>query len=57
MNPTDIKDQRMTKAEAEVEMIRAILGLHVLHDTVEAVRVLHDQGKPQFERLRGERKP
>lgn len=42
----------MSDVEAELVLIRTILGLSGIQDTVSAVRVLHDEGREEFERLR-----
>jgi len=39
------------KAEAEIILIRIILGLSPIHDTVAAVRVLHEQGRAALENI------
>jgi hypothetical protein len=43
------------KMRGELLLIRLILGLNPIHDPVECVRVLHEEGKEAFEKLRGER--
>lgn len=44
--------ERLRKVEAEMVCIRAILQLEPWHDAAESVRVLHDDGRGEFERLR-----
>jgi hypothetical protein len=41
--------------KAQLTLIRVVLGLSPIHDPVEAVRVLHDEGREAFEKLRGAR--
>ena len=41
------------KMEAQLRLIRVILGLNPIHDPVECVRVLLDEGRGAFEALRG----
>lgn len=43
------------RLESQMLLIRLILGLNPIHDVVEAVRVLHDEGPEAFAKLRGER--
>ena len=38
---------------AQLTLIRVVLGLSPIHDPVEAVRVLYEQGRPAFEATRG----
>lgn len=40
-------------ADGQVLLIRTILELQPLHSTVEAVRVLYEQGRDAFEAMRG----
>ena len=40
---------------AQMLLIRVTLGLNPIHDVLTAVRVLHDEGREAFEKLRGER--
>ncbi len=41
------------KMRAQITLIRTILGLSPIHDPVEAVRVLYDDGREAMEKLRG----
>lgn len=43
--------QRM---QSQLLLIRHILGINPVHDVVDAVRTLHDEGKVAFERKRGD---
>lgn len=45
-----------SKMQAELVLIRTVLGLSPVHDVVAAVRVLHDEGRAAFEELRGPRR-
>jgi hypothetical protein len=40
-----------TKGDAEITLIRSILRLSAIHDVVEAVRILHDEGREAFDAL------
>lgn len=44
----------MTREESQLLLIRVTLHLNPIHDPVEAVRVLYEEGRDAFERLRGE---
>jgi hypothetical protein len=41
------------KMRGQLLLIRVVLGLSPIHDPVEAVRVLYEQGREAFEQLRG----
>lgn len=43
------------KMRNELLLIRVVLGLSPAHDPVTAVRVLYEEGREAFEKLRGER--
>jgi hypothetical protein len=43
----------MDKHEAQIVLIREILGLSAIHDPVECVRILYEQGRESFEKARG----
>lgn len=43
------------KMRAQMLLMRVTLGLNPCHDLLECVRLLHDKGRDEFERLRGER--
>jgi hypothetical protein len=43
------------RLEAQMHLIRVTLGLNPIHDVLTAVRVLHDEGREAFEKLRGPR--
>jgi hypothetical protein len=40
-----------TRGDAEITLIRSILRLSAIHDVVEAVRILHDEGREAFDAL------
>lgn len=40
--------------QAQLLLIRVILGLNPIHDPVECVRILFEDGREAFERVRGE---
>lgn len=44
------------KSDADIQMwrIRMLLGLNPVHDPSELVRVLYEEGREAFEKLRGE---
>jgi len=42
----------MTKDQAEITLIRTILGLTEMHDTVAAVKLLYENGREHLERVR-----
>ena len=46
--------EAFNKMQAQLFLIRILLRLSPIHDPVQAVRVLHDEGKEAFEKLRGE---
>lgn len=39
--------------KAQLTLIRVVLGLSPIHDPVEAVRLLYEQGREEFEKARG----
>lgn len=41
------------KLRSQMLLIRVTLGLNPVHDPVEAVRVLFEEGRKSFEQLRG----
>lgn len=41
------------KMKAQLLLIRVVLGLNPIHDPVEAIRVLYEDGREAFEKLRG----
>ena len=43
---------RPSKTEAEITLIRTILGLSEVHCPVAAVRVLYEEGREAFENMR-----
>jgi hypothetical protein len=45
----------MDKFEAQITLIREILGLSPIHDPVESVRILYERGRPELEVMRGPR--
>lgn len=47
-------NSEMTRTENQMLLIRVLLGLDPAHDPVEAVRILHDKGREEFERVRGQ---
>jgi hypothetical protein len=46
---------RQMKRDAEELLIRVHLGLDPAHDLLHVVRVLHDEGREAFEKMRGPR--
>lgn len=44
--------KKVTPEEADIICIRALLQLGPLHDTAAAVRVLYEQGREAFEKMR-----
>ena len=42
------------RMQAQLLLIRVTLGLSPIHDPVTAVRVLYEEGKEAFEKLRGD---
>ena len=48
--PMSDRERRMF---SQLLLVRVALGLNPIHSVVEAVRVLHDDGKEAFEKLRG----
>ncbi len=46
----------LSKAEHEIRLIRAVLGLSQLHDPVEAVRILYTDGRAAFEAARDDKR-
>lgn len=46
---------RQSKRDAEELLMRVHLGLSPIHSLLEAVRVLHDEGRDAFEKMRGPR--
>lgn len=42
------------RIQGQLLLIRVILGLNPAHDPVECVRVLYEEGREAFEKLRGE---
>lgn len=46
---------RQSRRDAEELLIRVHLGLSPIHSVLEAVRVLHDDGREAFEKMRGPR--
>ncbi len=51
--PADEMSTRERAMFTELLLVRVKLGLSPLHSTVEAVRVLHDEGREAFEAMRG----
>ena len=45
----------MNKTENQMFLIRVTLGLNPIHDPIEAIRVLYEDGREAFEKLRGEK--
>lgn len=47
------RQDAFTKMRAQLMLIRVTLGLNPIHDPVEAIRVLFEEGREAFEKLRG----
>lgn len=47
--------KQFEKMKAELLLIRAILHLSPAHDPVESVRLLYEEGREAFERVRGQK--
>lgn len=45
----------MTKEENQLFLIRVTLGLNPAHDPVECVRILYENGREKFDKVRGDR--
>jgi hypothetical protein len=50
----DAERRRVGYCESEILLIRVMLGLNPVHDVVECIRILFEQGREAFERVRGE---
>lgn len=44
----------MTHEENQMFLMRVMLGLAPYHDVLESVRILYDEGREAFEKVRGE---
>lgn len=49
---SDIQDELEMLADKDL-LIRVLLGLNPCHDTVESIRVLFEEGREAFEKMRG----
>lgn len=52
---TEIDQGEWSDAENREFLMRVHLGLNPIHDLMECVRILHDEGIEAFERVRGPR--
>jgi hypothetical protein len=46
--------REMSRSESQMLLIRVVLGLNPIHDPVEAVRILYEKGREEFEKVRGQ---